>query len=476
MNALSMPLATSWQKWRALDRVDHGLLVEAGLHLVLARASIRLLPFRRTVMLFGLEENRSAKVDGWPDPAEVARPAWAVRTVARRIPSGGTCLAEALAGSAMLGRRGVPSTIHLGVAKVPDSQDLCAHAWLRCGETFLTGSSGANAFTSVAAFTARPANTTPAVTVPRRLPKGRREAAARHGLALQRELGKVLQALSSAGINDVVVLKGLPLALRIFGSVAEREMSDIDVLVHARDAQAALSVLASIGYDKRDTLPNDLERYREFSMRRRAASGDLYVDLHWKVFSPFSRVDEQFVWSHTERFAHQGIECAVLDPTMTIVHLAYHYAQHAFSWPKILRDFAQAWNLWHDQVDVDELLAVSRQAGQLPMLAIAFFRAEEAQLLDAPAPSITSRRANIVLKVLNRPFGKSQTGRKFIASLLLRPDQTARRLLRSLFPSPAEMRSWYGDGGATHLSRLYIARPIEIAVKVARGAVSFPEI
>jgi hypothetical protein len=361
------------------------------------------------------------------------------------------------------------------VAKIPGTEELCAHAWLRCGERLLTGSAGSKAFTPVAAFRARPTRApAPVEAVARRLPQPRRQAAARHGLALQRELAIVLQALRAAGISDVVVLKGLPLALRLFGSVAEREMADIDVLVHPRDVPHALSELETLGYRKRYSLEPDLKRHREIPLRRVTPAGHLHVDLHWKAFASENEIDDQFVWPRVERFTHQGIECLVLDPIMTVVHLAYHYTHHDFSVPKILRDFAQAWNVWHDQVDVGELMAIARETNHLPMLEMAFARADKAGLLNTPPPSMRSRRAEAALQVLDGPLGRSRLERKVIALSLQRPDRTFHALVRSLAPPLSEMRFMYGEEGSRNLARFYAVRPIEMAARAARARACQP--
>lgn len=77
-----------------------------------------------------------------PQPGEaghiVREVGWAVRAAAPRTPWKSACLAQALAGKWMLGRRGVDSTIRLGVAKDADG-NLQAHAWLCAGDAILTG-------------------------------------------------------------------------------------------------------------------------------------------------------------------------------------------------------------------------------------------------------------------------------------------------------------------------------------------------
>jgi hypothetical protein len=61
------------------------------------------------------------------------------------------CLAEAIATQRMLGRRKIPSTLYLGLAK-KGSDQIIAHAWLRCGDQVITGKRGMKNFTVVSSF------------------------------------------------------------------------------------------------------------------------------------------------------------------------------------------------------------------------------------------------------------------------------------------------------------------------------------
>lgn len=60
------------------------------------------------------------------------------------------CLVRAVAGMKMLERRGIPSTLYLGTAK--DETGLIAHAWLRSGNYYVSGTEGKDKFTLVATF------------------------------------------------------------------------------------------------------------------------------------------------------------------------------------------------------------------------------------------------------------------------------------------------------------------------------------
>ena len=76
----------------------------------------------------------------------------AIRRTVRFTPWKITCLARAISAKYLLKRRGVVSTLYLGVAK-DGSDRLIAHAWLRCGSQIITGKEEMNRFTVVGFFT-----------------------------------------------------------------------------------------------------------------------------------------------------------------------------------------------------------------------------------------------------------------------------------------------------------------------------------
>lgn len=61
------------------------------------------------------------------------------------------CLVKAIAGMKMLERRGVESTLYLGTAK-DEKGEFVAHAWLRSGTYYISGSEGMEKFTVVGKF------------------------------------------------------------------------------------------------------------------------------------------------------------------------------------------------------------------------------------------------------------------------------------------------------------------------------------
>lgn len=138
------------RRFVARSSADRRLIVEATVLLAIARAGVLLFPLRWIVRGIGLRQGIA------PPPATdmrqpARRVALAIRAVSRHTPWKSNCLAQALAGSVMLRRRGIAGTLYLGVAKDANA-NLEAHAWLRSQERTLTGGGGLERYTVVASF------------------------------------------------------------------------------------------------------------------------------------------------------------------------------------------------------------------------------------------------------------------------------------------------------------------------------------
>jgi hypothetical protein len=144
-------------KWLELDWARRFALFEAAWTLAAAQAAIRLLPFRWISPGLGhlADANAASPLLSPQQALQAQRIGWAVQALARRLPWDSRCLAQAVAGKWMLQRRGLPSTLYLGVSHGQENW-LEAHAWLRCGDEFVTGEQQHARFKVIAAFTEDP--------------------------------------------------------------------------------------------------------------------------------------------------------------------------------------------------------------------------------------------------------------------------------------------------------------------------------
>jgi hypothetical protein len=137
-------------KARQLGWAQRGALLEALFWLGLARLALLIVPFRRIAPWLGTQMAQTEERTAPREEALAQEIGWAVGAVARRTPWESACLAQAISAKAMLRRRGVASTLYLGLARGEGGQ-LQAHAWLRCGAAVVTGGDHSD-YTVMASF------------------------------------------------------------------------------------------------------------------------------------------------------------------------------------------------------------------------------------------------------------------------------------------------------------------------------------
>ncbi|MDP9038512.1 MAG: lasso peptide biosynthesis B2 protein [Acidobacteriota bacterium] len=141
-----MPLVAKLARRRPAEWL---LAAEALVLLSLFHVALRLIPVHRVITTLCRGRGSDPLQAGAPIDArarEVSlRVRWAVESVSRNAPARFVCFPQALAGYAMLRRRGVPSTIVYGVARSAAGA-LIAHTWLTVGDRTVLGGDGSSAF------------------------------------------------------------------------------------------------------------------------------------------------------------------------------------------------------------------------------------------------------------------------------------------------------------------------------------------
>jgi hypothetical protein len=117
---------------------DRLLLLEALAWLILAKLLIHGIPFRWLAPRLGKRMTQSPATVTPKEQAIGKRIGWAVEAVARHSPMKFVCFPQAVAAKWMLRRRGLTSTLYLGL-KMESEDKLAAHAWVRLGDRILTG-------------------------------------------------------------------------------------------------------------------------------------------------------------------------------------------------------------------------------------------------------------------------------------------------------------------------------------------------
>jgi hypothetical protein len=119
---------------------------EALACLALARALVILLPFRVLARRLGARMGETPEVVAISPAARDV--GWGIGAAAARSPWRSKCLEQAIAAKMMLRRRGIHSTLYLGVTSDP----IAAHAWVRVGDWNVTGGQDVSRYAVVASF------------------------------------------------------------------------------------------------------------------------------------------------------------------------------------------------------------------------------------------------------------------------------------------------------------------------------------
>lgn len=138
-----------------MDWAQRLALLEAAWTLALVQIAVKLLPFRWIAPRLGsMDSAPSERPISLEQQQQAQKVGWAITSLARFLPWDAKCLIQALAGKWMLRRRGMPSTLYLGVDRGHSEEKwLEAHAWLRCGTDIITGERHHERFRVLAAFT-----------------------------------------------------------------------------------------------------------------------------------------------------------------------------------------------------------------------------------------------------------------------------------------------------------------------------------
>lgn len=245
-------------------------------------------------------------------------------------------------------------------------------------------------------------------------------------------------------------------------------MIDNDIMVHRLDATQAVEVLSEIGYRPLPfrRLESDLKIDFQFPMTRQTLHGQpVTVDLHWNAFPPtLFPVEEELLWRRVEKLELDDTTIEVFDKAMTLVHLASHFVQHRLASPRILDDLAAGWNLWHQDIDEEDLLDLARQTGVIHALDFALSAAAELEVLDTPLPRIGSAKAARLRRVLpakrlfEKPSRKSYH-RAALSLLLVNPIRIPGWLRQEVFPPIDRMAAIYGQPITPRLYLRYLERP-----------------
>lgn len=133
-----------------MDWKTKGLLLESLFYLGLGRY-FKSIPFSKVAPSLGQHMEETTFDPSATNKKVLSSVSQAIHIMSRYTIWESQCLVKAIAAMKMLEKRQIESTLYLGTAK-DDSGELIAHAWLRSGPYYITGSEEMARFTVVGKF------------------------------------------------------------------------------------------------------------------------------------------------------------------------------------------------------------------------------------------------------------------------------------------------------------------------------------
>jgi len=141
----------------------------------------------------------------------------------------------------------------------------------------------------------------------------------------------VLKILKSLADNQlpVIALKGLALAKNIYGDIALRPMSDMDLLLKEEDLVRAGRILLTLGYQQYFPAWESMLKTYHHLPPFKNKSGSI-IELHWNIVTPDSpiKVDLDGLWERACLIKVDNVEVRVFSPEDLFLHLCIHACFH----------------------------------------------------------------------------------------------------------------------------------------------------
>lgn len=152
---------------------------------------------------------------------------------------------------------------------------------------------------------------------------GERRITALDNLRNFAEFRRVALALQARGI-PVLALKGMHLAELVYRDISLRPMSDIDVLVHRSQVEAALAILLTLGYRRDAKLPSG------YDVTLTEPRQGIVLEVHWGLAAPSEpgQLPVERIWETAVRAGIADAEALVMTPEFLLLHVCTHLAYH----------------------------------------------------------------------------------------------------------------------------------------------------
>lgn len=206
--------------------------------------------------------------------------------------------------------------------------------------------------------------------------------------SLFEELGRVLGLLENEGI-PVIPLKGPYLALKLYGDLALRWSSDLDIMVRKVDTERAKEVLLANGYESSLELTEKQKRIylrtaQDYNLLSKTVG--IILELHWYLVPNYFSlpVNYEDLWKGARRQKIHGATALSFALEDELFILCLEACKDSFRRVSRLCDIAAMITRAREEIDWPSLIQRAKQRGSRRILFLCLSLVSD--LLDAPVP------------------------------------------------------------------------------------------
>lgn len=298
-------------------------------------------------------------------------------------------------------------------------------------------------------------------------------ARAATNLWLSEELRATLEALERAQL-PCLVMRGLPLAQRLYGDITRRPMGDIDLLARKADLAGLTRALEGLGFRFCDRRPGFAQEFSYTLECFRHEPAPVVVEPHWSIaYPPFvDRISMEGVWQRSAAQRVGDMPVRTLGDGDLVLNLCFHAMHRGASAPLLwCYELAQLLEQARETLDWDGVAATAREAGAEGIVGSVLGRVQALFGADVPAEFAapeSGRPHSAALTVLLHAGIESRES--LAAAFAVRGLRAKWRYAFALLcPSPEFMRLHYGLSRPWQVWLRYPRRITALGIQAASG-------
>lgn len=306
-------------------------------------------------------------------------------------------------------------------------------------------------------------------------------------LRIYSQISRILDSMNQADV-PIILLKGAFLAKWVYGDIALRPMSDIDILCREKDAETVKKRLIGLGYCQEITYNSPLhekiaaeksKHMPPFSKNRATR-----IEVHINILGKTPGVSEEMtrLWETAIPADLNGLRAYSLSPEYQALYLSVHLFQHVMSGSTVLYWFCDIHEVvrkygdridWKDFWDRAEPLGFGAQIYSIFELLRSQWNGSLPEMDKyRPGEEIDSLSLETIVSAGSKARKAKNIFPAHMDNLKIIRDTEGWKgclyyLWRTIFPTRANLMCRYHPGNSSLLSLYYIIHPFKLGKRAS---------